>query len=123
MEDVTLKLPLSGKEVVIKSYASYKVTSEIQRIINAGTHVTGTGDVDENGATDRKMKANLVMDSNSRLDADKRTIELMVMSFDGSSENVYDRLSDEREGDVNFVINEINKVTEASKVKPAEKKS
>ncbi len=117
MENVTFKLPLSKKSVTIKGYASYKITSEIQRIINNGTKVTGTG------TSEKSMKANLSIDSNARLDANDRTIELMVIEFDGSSDDVLNRLSDEREGDFDFVIEQINNITNASKVDSKEKKS
>ena len=117
MEDVTFTLPLSKKQVTIKGFASYKVTSEIQRIINSGLHSTAVG------TSEKDMKANVTIDANAQLDANNRAIELMVVSFDGSADDILDRLGDLGEGDVNRVIEEINKVTEASKVPNKEKKS
>jgi hypothetical protein len=122
MEDVTFKLPLCKKEVTIKGYASYKVTSEIKRIINDGQKMTGSGRPDEKGNV-KDLKTLVALDGNARLDAEQRTIELMVVSFDGSTENIYDRISEEREGDVEFLVEKINKVTDKSKLSETEKKS
>ena len=115
-EDKTFKLPLTGKEVTIKGFASYRVSTEIQRIINDGATAVASG-------SENDIKANITFDGNAQLDANKKAIELMTVSFDGSKDNIFDRIQELPEGDVDFLIESINKVTEGSKVKTTEKKS
>lgn len=117
-EDQTFKLPITKKDVTIKGYASYKTMNEIRRIINEGMSPTVTG-----ADNAEKSEVSVDFDANSRLDAEQRTLELMVVSFDSSTDDVYKRLEELPDGDVEFLVDKINKVTNASAIKKTEKKS
>jgi len=111
MENKTLTCP-SGKEVVIKGGLSAGDRNRIRDVVlgdmqidpetfgKEGDKVTGIDKI--SGAVFGKQQ--------------KITIESLVISYDGSADNIYKRLEDQVVGDgeqydLDFIIDEINKIT------------
>jgi len=94
-ETKTIKTP-SGKEAVIKSYLTAGERNQLRRIFLEGSRVnSASGQVNEFSGTLLE-------------EAEKKLIELAIVSFDGSKETIYQRLLDERPEDYDYLIQELN---------------
>jgi len=109
MERETKKLTTpSGKEIVIKTYLTARERNAIADSIL------------------RKIKINpeklqmqklsgqmpeMETDASVIRDQEKATLEQMIISYAGATENIYELLCDERPCEYDFVVAEINKIT------------
>ena len=121
-ENITITLPISNRQAVIKGYISASIDAEVQLITAQGLKTTyeNTGEVDKDGKDILKRVSEV--DPTAKPRAEKRTLELMVVSLDGSSSDVMTRLMELDRRDVNYIKEEINHIYNASQVSEPEKK-
>jgi hypothetical protein len=107
-ETIQLTTPL-GKELVIKSYMNAKERNEIKRSFLIGVKI------DPNkisqGSDDVHMNE---LDASIMLQAERQTINQLVVSYDGKTEMVADVLDLSSPKEYDFVISELNKVTKGN---------
>lgn len=108
MERETIKLttPL-GKDLVIKSFMNAKERNAIKSAFLEGIKI----DPNDIGSEDHIMKD---VDASIMLKAEKRTFEQLIVSYEGSSENIADRLEQASPAEYDFVVAELNKVTKGN---------
>lgn len=82
----------SGKEVVMKTYMTARERNELRHVLLHDAKL----DMQSNGIKD--------VAADSLEAAEKKFIEIMVTSYDGSSEKILDRLLDGRPDDYDFVV-------------------
>lgn len=103
MERETKKIttPL-GKVVELKTYLTAGEEKELRLIFLNGMKLD----------YDSETKKPVVKEMPGSLmnEAENRGIELMVVSFDGSSENILGRLLEIRSDEFDFIMEEINKI-------------
>ncbi len=123
-EEQTFTLPKSQKEVVIKGYVSGAIDAEVQTIIQEGFSMESDIDLSKGEtAAVRPGKGKIKFSPSSTSRANRRALELMLISLDGNTENVYKRFMELPKEDVDFVTNKIDELTTNSQVSPAQKKS
>ena len=123
-DQVTLTLPITKKEVVVRGYVSGAIDAEIQAIVQGGYDLESDIDISSKTKDDDRLKGSKMKFSPASVaKAGQRALELMLISLDGDSSDVYRRVMDLPVGDTEYLQKEIDKITEGSKVKPAEKKS
>ena len=110
MERETLKLetPLK-KELVIKTYMTAKERNEIKRTFLEGVKI----DPNQTSQEAEAIRMN-ELDASIMLQAERKTIEQLVVSYDGSLENILERLDESRPEEYDFVVTELNKVTKGN---------
>jgi hypothetical protein len=93
----------SGKEVELKTYLTAGEAKELSLIFLKGMKLD----------YDPETKKPTVKDMSGQLmnDAENRTVEIMVVSFDGSAENILGRILQLRNDEFEFIMEEINKIT------------
>lgn len=108
-ETKTIKTP-SGKEAKLKTYLTAGESKELSLVFLKGMKLD----------YDSETKKPIVKDISGSLmnEAENKAIELLVVSFDGSKENILDRLLELRTDEFDFIMKEINEIT-----KPDEKKT
>jgi len=108
MERETIKLttPL-GKDLIIKSFMNAKERNAIKSAFLEGIKI----DPNDIGSEDHMMKD---VDASIMLKAEKRTFEQLIVSYDGSSENIADKLEQATPTEYDFVVAELNKVTKGN---------
>lgn len=104
MERETKKIitPL-GKDVELKTYLTAGEAKELSLVFLKGMKLD----------YDPETKKSAVKDMSGQLinDAENRAIELIVVSFDGSNENILNRLLELKNTEFDFIMDEINKIT------------
>jgi hypothetical protein len=111
MERETKKITTpSGKVAELKTYFTAGETKELSLVFLKGMKLD----------YDSETKKPIVKDISGSLmnEAENRAIELVVVSFDGSNENILGRLLELRTNEFDFIMKEINEIT-----KPDEKKT
>ncbi len=98
-ETKKIKTPL-GKEVELKTYLTAGERNELRRIYLENMKV----EAKEGVPAIKEIPGTLVEQ------AEKKLIELAVVSYDGSSENIFGRLLDSMPEEYDFVIEEANKI-------------
>ena len=99
-ETKTIKTP-SGKEAVLKTYLTAGEKRQLRSVFLKGMQV----DFKE-GVPEIKDISGAILD-----EAENKAIELTVISFDGSQENILARLLELPIDEYDFIIEEINKIT------------
>lgn len=94
-----IKTPL-GKEIELKDYLTARERNELRTVYLSNMKV-GT----ENDEPVIKEIPGSIVDQ-----AEKKLIELAVVSYDGSRENILDRLLDGLPEEYDFVIEEANRI-------------
>ena len=107
-ETIKLKTP-QGKELVIKSYMTAKERNEIKRTFLEGVKIDPNQTTQEAEAI--RMKE---LDASIMLQAERKTIEQLVISYDGKAERILERLDESRPEEYDFVVSELNKVTKGN---------
>lgn len=103
-EQIELTTPVTGKKVVIRGYASGRIKQAISAIYLRGSSIETTATKD--GEEQSKQVTNAIVGQ----EATNKAIELMVISVDGLTDNILDRILDLQEDDFDFVIAEVDKV-------------
>jgi len=104
MERETKKITTpSGKAVELKTYLTAGEAKELSLVFLKGMKLD----------YDAETKKPIVKDISGSLinEAENRAIELIVVSFDGSNENILGRLLELKSTEFDFVMEEINKIT------------
>jgi hypothetical protein len=123
-DQIELTLPVTKKKVVVRGYVSGAIDAEIQAIVQDGYGLESDIDISAKAKDDDRLKGSkMKFNPGSIAKAGQRALELMLISLDGDTNDVYKRVMDLPVGDTEFLQKEIDKITEDSKVKPAEKKS
>jgi len=97
-ETKTIKTP-SGKEIVMKTFLNARERNELRNVFLKEMKI------ESNTAQVKDEIPASVMD-----EAEKKLIEVAVISYDGSSENIVDRLLDSAPEEYDFVVAEANKI-------------
>ena len=106
-ETKIIKLP-SGKEAVIKTYLTARERNELRGIYLANMNIET-----ESGTTNIKEIKGDVMES-----VEKKLLELGIINFDSSTENIIDRLLDGTPEDYDSMVVECNKINTGGFQKP-----
>ena len=99
-KDVTL--PTSKSKVVVKQWLTAREEQEIESVMYKAMKMELKGDKRVNVAP---------IDGSSILDRERKCMETVVLSLEGKTENISDRLLDLRKGDYNFLKEEVMKVS------------
>lgn len=111
-------LPVSSKKVVLRGYVTGRIDAEVQAILSESI------DIQSNIDEDSKTSGGTVrFSATGQRKATQKAMELMLVSLDGDSTNVYERVLDLPVGDTDFITEKVNAITEASKVSDSKKKS
>jgi hypothetical protein len=94
----------SGKEVEIKTYITPRERNILKNIFFKNMKLEN-----DSGAPKISEMSGEVM-----IEAEEKTIDLMVISYDGNSENVLDRILNGTVEDYDFILDEVNKVTKGT---------
>lgn len=101
MERETKKITTpSGKVVELKTFLTARERNEVRKIYLDNMEI-GT---EKEAPVISKISGSLVEES------EKKLIEMAVVSYDGSSENILNRLLDSTSEEYDFVVAEINKI-------------
>ena|SRR5260221_12709247 len=121
-ETKSFKLPVTGKTVMVKGYMTGYIDQEIQRILLSANKSHFEKEVDpsapdgEQKAMSGPMKVVMDTDPTVQLDADKKMIELMVLSVDGVAGDIVNQVLNLPKQDVDFIKTQLKGVEDASKV-------
>lgn len=97
-ETKTLQTP-EGKELIIKSFLSARERNQIRNVYLSGMKI-------DMGAGGQVKE----MDGSLLETAEKKLIEVTIVSYDGGSENVLDMLLDSAPSEYDFVVAEATKL-------------
>jgi hypothetical protein len=128
-ETKTFKLPITGKTVTVKGYMTGFIDQEIQRILLSANKSHFEKEVDPNAPDGEKsamsgsMKIVMDTDPTVQLDADKKMIELMVLSVDGVAGDIVNQVLNLPKQDVDFIKTQLKGVEDASKVQGSDPKA
>jgi len=102
LDNKTIKTP-SGKEVVFKNYLTARGRNQIRNIYLNNTKVKvgeATPKIEDINVTGEMVEK-----------AETELIKGLVLSFDGSAENILDRILDGSPEDYDFIIQQCNEVS------------
>lgn len=119
MENITMNTPVSNQAVVIRPYQPAKLENQLKRLFVEGQTI------DMNKLAEAQKKAKGGADVNTSevttgsseipatvlMDAERITLETMVISVGGNSENVYEALENLHPEDYKAVVDKVNEVT------------
>jgi hypothetical protein len=97
-ETKKIKTP-SGKEVELKTYLTARERNELRNIFLKGMTV------EPSTAQIKEISGELIEE------AEKKLIEIVVVSFDNSAENIIGRILDGTPEDYDFIVSEANKIS------------
>lgn len=101
MERETRKIKtLSGKEVELKSYLTARERNELRNIYLSNMKVG----IEEDVPVLKEIPGSMVEQ------AERKLIELVVVSYDGSQENILERILDGSPEEYDFVVADANKI-------------
>lgn len=130
MQDtLTLDLPQSKKQVIIKGYVSGLVDTEVQKVL-ATMYTTNVemdaalADKAQPGEIPEGAKVNVVTDATAQLRADQKLLELMLLSVDGDNgAGLLDKLLALPKADVNFVMAKVKELQSEGEVVASDPKA
>jgi hypothetical protein len=97
-ETKKIKTP-SGKEVEIKTYLTARERNELRAVFLKNMEVDPTTN------QIKEIKGSVIEE------AERKILELAIVSYDGSSENIIERLLEGTPEDYDFVVAEVNKIS------------
>lgn len=100
-ETRNVKTPGGGKELVLKTYLTARERNELRGVFLGEMKIETAGDA---GKAEIKDLSGAALEK-----AERKLIELAVVSFDGSAENILDRLLDSTPDEYDFAVREANK--------------
>lgn len=116
MDEVEVKLPVSGKTVVIRNYTTRKDDARSEAVLYAGV----------TARQDSLKKGQNIEFSMAALKASQEVyVERLVMSVDGKSDNLSEQIENLRSEDYEVLEEAVNKVVEehSPKAKKAKENS
>lgn len=102
METTTIETPLEKHKVELKKSLTGRDRRAIQSVYYEDLDI----EVNQQAPEMKGIKGTVVNK------AQDRTFETVVISIDGSKENIVDKILDMRDDDFDFIVKEINKITE-----------
>jgi ATP-dependent protease HslVU (ClpYQ) ATPase subunit len=109
-----IETPIDKHKVEIKTYASGGEMEEIQGIFLDSMEMEVKPTL--KGSASPKLKGSLVSKANHK------ALEMLIVSIDGSKENILQNALDMRSKDYQFIVDEINKITNLGEKKSSETK-
>lgn len=97
-ETKTIKTP-SGKEVILKSYLTARERNELRGIFLRAMKISPSGEQTQEISGEVTEQA------------EQKLIELAVISYDGSAENILERLLNSAPEEYDFVVAEANRIS------------
>lgn len=127
-ETETFTLPVTRKEVILRGYMTGFIDQEIQRA--AGGANKTSYDIDAAQVTAARTSGidptpNVHIESDpgaAQIAADNKRLELMVTALDGSTGDILNRVLNLPVQDVKFILAEVRKLEDASKVQEPDPK-
>lgn len=107
METKEIITPIEKHKVVLKSFITVKEERLIKRIMK---DVEVTVENSMGGEPTQKIKPFNLADKTE--ETENKTFEIIVISVDGETENVLEKLENMDKRDGNFLKREVNKITE-----------
>ena len=107
METKEIITPIGKNKVVLKSFITMNEEKAIKRIMK---DIDVTVESKVGGEPTQKLKPFNMADKLE--ETENKAIEIIVISIDGETENILERLGKMNSKDGNFVKKEINKITE-----------
>jgi hypothetical protein len=130
-ETETYKLPISGKDIIIRGYVTGAIDREVRKLAAAAnkmsfsvdaSKIDGVDQIDTNAFPPGTM-ANFDIDPTAQISADDKLVELRVSALDGSTADVFNRLMQLPKEDVEFVTDKIKALQAVSQVAGADPKA
>jgi len=109
-ETTTIKTPKKGRVVVLKTWLTGREKREIKYILIQDIKLEKK-DTPESEGEELKNNFDYQVTPESLTKSQDRTIEMAVVSVDGSKENVLDTTLDMHHEDFNFVMDKIEELT------------
>lgn len=103
----TREAQIGGHDFVFKTYLTGREFNEIQRIYLSSAKINMVGN---GGPSINSFSAEV------ELDATKKTLEMLVVSMDGSTENIVDRIEDLPNEVYQLVVANINEAAGKKKI-------
>lgn len=98
-ETKTVVTPIGKQKIVLKAWITGREKRELRNVFLAKVKIAG-------GVAETDVNSVDVINA-----AENKAIDTVVVSIDGDSKNLLDKILDMRSQDYNFVIGEINKIT------------
>ena len=102
MENKIIETPIGKHKVELKCWLTGRDRRAIQSVYYEGFDIS----VNKENPEIKGIKGSLINK------AQDKTFEIIVLSIDGKKENIVDRILDMNDKDFDFVVDEINKITE-----------
>ena len=93
----------SGREVAIYTYLNARESNVLKRLYTSGMKI----DMNNIGSDGKPTVSEV--DGTIEIQAEEKLIELMVVSIDGSTESILDKILDGTTEDYDFILQEVNK--------------
>lgn len=115
-ETVEIKLPVSGKVVVLRGYITGRIEQAIESVYLEDSKINTEAEHDlskgQRHGKAEKVKQTTSMDAKVGQKAQNKALELIVISVDGEKENVVDLVLDLPTKDYRAVVDKVNEITE-----------
>jgi hypothetical protein len=105
-ETKTITTP-DGKAVVVNTYLTGRESNQLKEILYAGLKM-GMSDISAGITEIKDIPASLL------LDQEKKALEMLVVSIDGATDGVVEKLLDMKDTEYQFIVSEINNVTKGN---------
>lgn len=105
-ETKTLKTP-SGKDAVLKTYLTARERNAVRASFLEGVKLTAADLANPDAFKNASLQVSAAQITEAN---EKANVEQVVVSYDGSAENILSRLLDGTPEDYDFVVAEANKV-------------
>ena len=113
METKKIETPLGKNKIELKEYITGRDLRKIRAVFAKDL---------EFGLSDGKTETNKIKAGELTVEAENIAIDTVIISIDGERENLVDKVLDMQSEDYEFVIKEINKVTQGDNfLEPAKK--
>lgn len=96
-----IKTP-SGREVILKEWITGREAKELRKVFLNAVELSASG----TEIKSTNIKTSVIEE------AENKALEMVVLSLDGDKENLIERLLDLPASDYQFIVAEVNKVTE-----------
>jgi len=117
-ETIELVTPVGGHKVVIKAWLSGRERRNVRSVYLENVRLSGN----KESVEDKEVGTSYDFEGSIVHKLQDVAIQNVVLSVDGHTDNLLDRVLDMRDEDTNFVIDEINKITESVELPEEAKK-
>jgi len=100
-ETITIETPIEKHQVVLKSYLTGREKRSITSVFLRNAQIDAVGkDTAIKGMTGSVVE-----------EAENTALSTVIVSIDGTAENIVERVLDMHSGDYAFLVSEVNKIT------------